>query len=193
MNFKELMLKQKDLILDTSEILDTSDILNTFKESNPKGSGFPFESKDLAALDWGISYNAKSIKKSKEYSSAIYELDKNGIIHFTYSKPQEGTTDKSPVPKAPNGKKLVAYVHSHGSWSKKLADEKDPEGYDLDGNNRFSQDDEFIAFREKIIGYVVTPDGSLKRYDYKVNSYGKYDTISKDMPFDPKDPSRSKK
>jgi RHS repeat-associated protein len=157
------------------------------------GPGDKFESMDEAAIDWGKTYNKKAIKDKKEYASAIYEVEENGKTFYSYTKAKSGSDRNTIVPEAPSGKKRVAVVHSHANWSQEIADQKDPEGYEEDGNNRFSMDDETAAFVRKITCYVVTPDGSLKKWIPKVHDYGKYDVISKDMPFDSNDPSKRPK
>jgi hypothetical protein len=57
-------------------------------------------------------------------------------------------------------------------------------------NNDFSTGDEEGNKVEKLDGYLTTPSGTLKLFNYKTE---KVTVISKDMPSDPKDPDRVNK
>ncbi|WP_158624864.1 DUF4329 domain-containing protein [Gynurincola endophyticus] len=79
------------------------------------------------------------------------------------------------VSDAPEGTVPKADIHTHGnSWGKGTAH----------SDNNFSGQDKEGNRNAGIDGYVVTPDGSLKKYDHKS---GKESIISTDMPSDPKD------
>lgn len=144
--------------------------------------GDPFKTQRLAAIDFGKTFNGKSIESNKEYGSSIYPIKIDGKTYYTYSVPNTGTAyevDPSLPPIAqPLGPKATAIVHTHGAYSK------------YDDKNNFSKGDgeDIDYFKSKNIdGYVATPNGSLKEYDVNKD---KKETISKEIPSDSKDPKR---
>lgn len=56
-----------------------------------------------------------------------------------------------------------------------------------EGNRHSSEGDLNVYNIECVDGYVATPNGSLKKYDY---SSGRISTISTKIPSDPLDPTR---
>ena len=139
-----------------------------------------FESMDLAALDFGKFYNDKSIRKNKEFSSNIYKTkDSWGNTVFSYTIPNEGENDESiPTEEGmPQGSKVVARVHSHGSWDKDYVNSAG------DGNEIFSESDKKVYQRLQIYGYVSTPKGKMLKWDPNDRTSI---IISDKMPKDPK-------
>jgi len=142
------------------------------------GPGDLFKSSRLAAEDWGRTYNGPSIIEGQEYGSTIYIVIKDGKKYYTYTVPAKGGNDVVDPSLEPAGSKPVADVHSHGKYEK---------GYN---NNNFSKADMADNINYNQIGYLTTPNGSLKKYNpYKF----KVTTVSKKMPSDPNDPDRKNK
>jgi RHS repeat-associated protein len=150
-----------------------------------------FSSPDDAAKDWGKRYNGRSIEEGIEYGSTIYEDKKGGKIVYRYSKPDPGdeySVDPSPAPK---GKKPVADIHSHGKYlSKPIKMGDGTIAYETSDGEEFDDEDKKGNRKDKINGYVVTPSGDLKKYDYKTR---KETLIATDMPSDPNSPFTQKK
>lgn len=140
--------------------------------------GDKFKTIIAAANDFGKLYNDNSIVEKREYGATIYKFIEVGKTYYSYSVPNAADGSTVPVSKAPEGTTTVADIHSHGnSWGKEVS-------Y---SDNNFSPTDKNRNDDKKIDGYLTTPDGSLKKYDFKM---GKVMTISTDMPSDPKDPIR---
>jgi RHS repeat-associated protein len=139
-----------------------------------------FKTPAAAAKDFGMSYNDNSIVEKREYGSTIYKVEKDGKTFYTYSVPNAAGEGGSSVEvsKNPDGTTVVADIHSHGnSWGKDVA-------Y---SDNNFSGTDKASNVAKKMDGYLTTPDGSLKKFDYKT---GKESVVSTDMPSDPKDTTK---
>ncbi len=128
-----------------------------------------YPSADAAAVAWGKEFNGRSISEGRELGSSIYE-NGNG---YSYTEPAIGGNSFTGISPAPEGKKTVADIHSHGKYER---------GHD---NDNFSDVDTDGNDRDGIDGYVTTPDGSLKKYDHETK---KISTLSNDMPHDPKHP-----
>ncbi|QMU66253.1 MAG: DUF4329 domain-containing protein [Flavobacteriaceae bacterium] len=135
-----------------------------------------FASIDDAATDFGVYYNGRSIVGYKEFGSTIYEVKKDDKTYYTYSEAGKGSNDGVNVSPSPTGSKDVADVHSHGGYEK---------GYD---NNNFSGTDTSDNDRTGLVGYVTTPDGSVKKYDPSTKSTTTIN-VNK-IPSDPNDPGR---
>ncbi len=149
------------------------------RAANP---GDKFNSVAEAAKDFGKLYNDNSITEKREYGATIYKVtDKDGKTYYSYSVPNtnaDGSGGTVKVSDAPEGTTPVATVHSHGnSWGKDVAE----------SDNNFSEVDKSNSEKRKLDNYVTTPNGSLKRYDYKT---GDVTTLSTDLPSDPSDPTR---
>ncbi len=163
------------------------------------GPGDLFQTVDAAANDWGKTYNAKSIKDNKEYSSYIYKVEKDGKTYYTYQEAVVGGEARSGVSDEPKGvkeKDYAAHIHSHGKYDKDLDESKnkDPnvdKKFKKDWNNEFSiptgdGDSDIDKYnKEKVTGYVTTPNGSLKKYDPKTQ---KVTLVNQSQASDPKDP-----
>lgn len=150
---------------------------NPIKYVDPDGRqpGIAFSSRNAAALNWGNYYNGKSILTGKEMGSSIYVDIRNNKTVYIYTDAAIGGKAGVTPSVAPDGKTRVATIHSHGKF----------EGGYL--NNEFSQTDKDNAEVRKADNYVATPNGTLKKYDYKTK---KETTISTDLPSDPADPDR---
>ncbi|NNF33690.1 MAG: DUF4329 domain-containing protein [Saprospiraceae bacterium] len=128
-----------------------------------------FSSPEKAAYDFGKIYNPKSFKINREYGAQIYRVSKNGKNFYTYAKPLRGTKASVKLASAPKGFKVVADVHSHGAHMHKYK------------NNDFSSTDMSGNANDRTIGFVTTPDGSLKKY----NPWKRKTTVvSRSLPYD---------
>ena len=145
-----------------------------FIDIDGKAPGDIFKSVRAAATDWGNYYNGASILRGNEFGSTIYKVDGG----YSYSVANEGdyrSVHRSP---APNGEKKAGIIHSHGEY---LTQYK---------NDDFGGNDIPNSKKEGVNAYVATPDGALLEYDVKT---GKTNTVSQEMPSDPKDPGRKNK
>ncbi|MGN0229367.1 MAG: DUF4329 domain-containing protein, partial [Muribaculaceae bacterium] len=126
-------------------------------DENGQEYGDVFYTRDDAAIDFSNCYNGISIFENVEYVTNIYVLIlSDGSVAFSYTKPQKGTEDEVANPLLPeNNETIVARAHTHAAYSIFYK------------NNYFSKDD-IATYREKQVdGYVATPCGLLKEYDYK--------------------------
>ena len=177
----EIRIVHKDYIEATKDITSNqnqpgSDVMND-KLFNT-GSHGVFKTNDEAAIDWAQNVNPKSIQDNLEYGSTLYELEIKGEKYITYVEPAKGSpagvyTDRESP--APEGKKRTGIIHSHGAYDPRYK------------NNEFSGSDRSNADRRQADSYVVTPNGSLQRYDVCDK---KDSTIKTNIPSDPKDPKR---
>lgn len=97
-----------------------------------------------------------------------------GITYYTYTSPVKGSYSGGVNTLYP-GAKNVTIAHTHGNY--------DPH-FD---NNNFSKTDKSSAKSAGLPSFVVTTNGSLKRFDPITN---KVTTISRGMPSDSGDPTR---
>ena len=139
-----------------------------------------FGTEERAKENFGQQYNGKSIIQGAEYGANIYKkVASDGNTYYQYDEPNKGTADGVSYPSV-NAKlgERVSTIHSHGEYLEKYL------------NNEFSPADKSNAEKRGVDNNVVTPDGSLKRYDVKNK---KEEVISTNMPSDPKDPDRKNK
>lgn len=161
-----------------------------------KAPGDFFSTIDDAAKDFGLFYNDNSIRINREMSSLIFEVKDNfGNKGFSYSIANIG--DKELVLyKGELGAKNVALIHTHGAYDSELGEGNDlfsgsftAEKYNSEDENKSSINNKDIGIANKrgMNSYLVTPSGSLQKYDPHT---GKISVISNDMPSDINDPYR---
>jgi uncharacterized protein RhaS with RHS repeats len=141
--------------------------------------GDTFATADAAAMDWGKTYNADSIKNNQEYSSIIFKTNDG---KYSYTDPAKGKVDEvhASTPSdedKKNYKGTVAIIHSHGAFHQ----DSDCDFSDFD----YEQIDKYKKkYGTAPWSYLATPDGHLQRYDVS-NKKTPLVVISKDLPFDP--------
>jgi RHS repeat-associated protein len=160
---------------------------NPYKYIDPDGMapGDPFGSQDEAAADFGKTYNDDSIRRNREYGSAIYKYqDAGGNSSYSYNVPQVGSESGTKINwSVEPGQKAVSTVHSHSDYNPDIDNSLLPGG--MDGNNHPSLGDRLSAGRNS--EYVTTPNGSLIKYNYNDSNDV---VIRTDMPSSPRDPGR---
>lgn len=139
------------------------------RAANP---GDKFNSIAEAAKDFGKLYNDNSIIEKREYGATIYKTtDEKGNTYYSYSIPNaqaDGSGGSVKVSDAPEGTTSVATVHSHGnSWGKEVTET----------DNNFSPTDKANNTKRKLDNYVSTPNGSLKRFNYKTGEVTVISTV----------------
>lgn len=155
-----------------------------FQDVNGKDPGDIFSSSRLAAADFGHLYNDNSIKEDKEYGSTIYRItNENGKFEgYTYTVPTVGSEHSVTPSENKESEEMQKYadVHTHGADSK---------GYN---DNGFSKRDKADNDKDRIRGYLVSPNGSIQEYNpYTKEEVNLTNTSSefKNIPSDQKDPS----
>lgn len=142
------------------------------------GPGDAFKTQRLAAIDFGKTYNGKSIERGVEFGASVYTIKIDGKTNYTYSEPNTGTAYGVEPSLAPKGSKATAVVHTHGKYDK------------YSDNDNFSREEgnDIDYFKDKKVdGYLATPSGLLKEYDVET---GKENIVSTEMPSDSKHPKR---
>ena len=82
-----------------------------------------FLSPDAAAKDFGLFYNANSIRDNLEYASSIYMIrNDKGTLGYTYTIAAKGKEHESVPSKPLPGFCIVASIHSHGSYDSRYKD-----------------------------------------------------------------------
>jgi len=126
---------------------------------------------DKAAQNILNKINGRSICESSEYAGLICSKQV-GIDEFYYaSAPNKGNQDTSWPFKSPcdDNDHEVAWYHTHGSFDPK---------YGI-GNETFSTDDFSISIGHGIDGYLATPKGDFRKYNYNESSSS---SINHNMP-----------
>lgn len=153
-----------------------------------------FYTADDAAKDFGYFYNDNSIREDREYFSTIYRVrNMKGQIGYTYSVATRGKSDKLLVSVA-KGFEIEATIHTHAAYDKSYRNNefsgmerwREDKMIKYDNLRDSKYDDLGAANKMKKNMYLVSPNGSLQKYDYK---RGKISTISTDMPSDSSDPN----
>ena len=145
-----------------------------------------FKTKREAAKDWGMYYNGASIIRKREMGSSIYEVKENGKLKgYSYSPAKMGTEHSSSMSLSPEGTVTVATIHSHGNYNGVIDDANGKKQKVND--NTFSPADKAYNKKEKNIGYLATPSGTLLEHNPQNDEIT---IVSKDIPSDPKDPNR---
>lgn len=157
-----------------------------------------FKTINEAAIDFGIFYNDNSIRDNREYGSTIFQVNSlNGESGYTYTIANVGTPDGVVVSPSPNAQNDVATIHTHGAYTGTNYDNEFSGIRNNDNRQSLMSKDERKnqrgnndignANKRGIYSYVVTPNGSLQKYDPNSNEVS---IISNDMPSDTKDPDR---
>ncbi|NHN28074.1 DUF4329 domain-containing protein, partial [Flavobacterium jejuense] len=179
--------------------------------------GDKFKTKDDAFLDFAMQYNGIAINNNVELKTAIYEIKEGEEVFYSYTKPigyinldkngenlSEGTAGELP-PDITKGKKVVADGHTHSRDRAGRAKTEQMKKAILNDDNQFSGPDKDnnrtnATNTKGYVAYVALPNGTGLRHD----PYVKGDerpapgtpsiiTISKDLPSDPKSPTRVNK
>ena len=141
----------------------------TFTDPNGRDFGDTLATQNAAAIDFGRCYNGQSIIENAEYVTNIYEiLVDNGQSAYSYTKPQKGTSDKSTTPQQPpNGETVTARAHTHGAYMPSYKNNVfSGETNTSEGNKHSSEGDIFIYNYYEMDGYVATPNGSMRWYNF---------------------------
>ncbi|MBP3505307.1 MAG: DUF4329 domain-containing protein, partial [Lachnospiraceae bacterium] len=128
----------------------------------------PFATSDEAAADFGFFIGQKSIDEEEEYAAYIYEaLDENGDVYYYYDKPRN---DYETHEERSTGFSIswsviepFAVTHTHGAYDANTSNTKD--GFSSPGNSlNPNASDSAGSDASGFDYYVVTPNGSLRRY-----------------------------
>ena len=173
-------------------------------DNDGKRPGDFFLTIDAAAIDFGLFYNDNSIRENREYGTFIYKVtNKSGVTGYSYSFATKGEFSTIEASALPNGHIPTAIIHTHGASTAG----KNIEYYDNEFSGiRKGMNGEYIknkkelkqtsvydigySNKRQITSYLVTPNGSLQKYNPKS---GDITTISKGMPSDKHDPKRLNK
>ena len=162
-----------------------------FTDFNGEEYGDTFSTKDSAAIDFGMIYNRLSILFNIEYTTNIYSFTKpNGEPAYSYTLPQKGTSKTGGKPIDPQyGETIVARAHTHAAYDRKYNNDVFSGETSTAHGNRHSSDGDLLVYNlTEVDGYVSTPNGSLRKYDYNT---GVVSIISTQMPNDFRDKSSS--
>jgi RHS repeat-associated protein len=130
------------------------------------GPGSSFGSLNSAAMDFGIRYNDNSIRDNREFATAFYKYNKNGVTCYSYTTPVYGPLCNGPdgTVNIPYHRGQVGWGHTHGPLS--------------EGSSTFSPAD-FNVKNRGGIAYLCNPSGALYRYNY---STGLVDCVVRGLP-----------
>jgi len=124
-----------------------------------------FKTQHEAAQYVSKNINPKSIADNREYGGMIY---KNPDSTFSYTPPQKGTidgVDPGGPSAVPNNTTATAYYHTHSGPDPAYDNENFSNFYDP--VTKQYQGDIPYADHYKIDGYLATPNGRFKYYDYQ--------------------------
>ena len=170
-------------------------------DNDGKRPGDFFLTMDAAAIDFGLFYNDNSIRENKEYGAFIYRVtNQKGDIGYSYNFATVGDSKNIEASSLPNGHIPASTIHTHGASTI----EKDTQYYDnefsgirdYNDHNRLKTAEERMSTKNydigfsnnrKLISYLVTPNGTLQKYDFKT---GKIKVINHSMPSDKNDLDR---
>ena len=148
------------------------------------GPGDLFKTPREAAKDWGMYYNGASIIRKQEMASLIYKIENDGKAKYSYTPATVLGSHGGKISNSSN-KENVATIHSHGEYTENVTDANGNKFIVKD--NEFSNTDKRTSEKTGLVGYLATPNGSLLEYN---PAKKQVETISKDLPSDPKDPKR---
>ena len=151
------------------------------------GPGDLFKTPREAAKDWGMYYNGASIIRKREMASLIYKVEDGEKVKYAYTKATVLDSHKGKISNS-SDKENVATIHSHGEYTGNITDAEGNKFIVKD--NEFSKTDKRTNEKAGLVGYLATPNGSLLEHNPDKKQV---ETISKDLPSDPKDPSRLNK
>ena len=148
-----------------------------------------FGSPREAVMDWAFRYADESIRDNKEYCSAIYMVNVEGVIMYAYTKPYVGTAHGSEVPDTPNGEVIVSDIHSHGAFegyeNEQFFSGESPTHDSQKNKNNFTSGTDIGGLNTlRRVGYLVNHRGQIRRYDPKT---GEVRVLSNDIPCDQND------
>ncbi|WP_139683388.1 DUF4329 domain-containing protein [thiotrophic endosymbiont of Bathymodiolus puteoserpentis (Logatchev)] len=106
------------------------------------------------AAFYALRINSTSISENREHGGLIY---RNSDGSYSFTGPTAGdkrSVDPRNAP-APNGANVTAYYHTHGAYNLKYNDED----FSTNGDIPYAK-------RNKMNGYLATPMGKIKYYDY---------------------------
>ena len=170
-------------------------------DNDGKRPGDFFLTMDDAAIDFGLFYNDNSIRENREYGAFIYRVtNQKGDIGYSYNFATVGDSKNIEASSLPNGHIPASTIHTHGASTI----EKDTQYYDnefsgirdYNDHNRLKTAEERMSTKNydigfsnnrKLISYLVTPNGTLQKYDFKT---GKIKVINHSMPSDKNDLDR---
>lgn len=142
---------------------------------------------DAAATNFGTYYNATSISANQEYGSTIYQVSTPTGTMYTYSAPNIGTTGASvSVSPAPAGSTSTGDIHTHAAYDPAYKNNVFSGIPATGANTTSTRGDIGDNNKNGLTGYIVTPNGTLQKYD---PTTGTISTLSTTMPNDPKDPT----
>lgn len=123
------------------------------------------------AKEWAEKYLNESMENDQEYGSTIYKTtDEKGNTVYKYTEPNIGSAHGCSPSWPENKDDVVMYIHTHGA-------ESGPEYKD----EEFSTSDKNYATNNKIDGFVVTPSGAGKKYDYETGEVDEYFDLLPDV------------
>lgn len=112
-----------------------------------------FKTMDEAAIDCAKFINPRTILDGWEYAATFYYLSNKNTKGYYYEQPY--TNKEKGKVELRGYSSLLAFLHSHYRVA-------------IFGlNERFSYKDTQVAEEYKIIAYLVTPKGYVKKYNYK--------------------------
>lgn len=148
-----------------------------------------------AAVDFGMYYNACSIRDNKEYASTIYKVSyADGRTGYVYTPANIGTMSDS-SPSYPNPyRKIDATIHTHGACSERFSTKyRDNEfsGIRKRNGDLLTQSlrkcvnvecDIGNANERGVLSFLVTPSGMLQEYNPR---NGEISVVCSNLPCDP--------
>lgn len=152
-----------------------------------------------AAIDFAKIMNGTSIYLDRELYAQILSVNIRGKQGYTYSFPIKGNQHSVYGRKRLTNFKVVADIHTHGAYSAGYDDnhfsgemitinqtERTKTSDELKTSYSLTDGDIAAANKNQYISYLVTPNGSLKKYN---PMSGKLSIIKSDIPGDLKDPT----